>query len=198
MDTLFLNSKNLGQLDHDLTATSVESCLAWESSQSYPKNISFKYQMNMRSMRLLRVFCYYYFYPAMVGIYHDHSWSTIQYFLRSQEAFGVSIFPTNIHFLTWGAVSSCEWSFPTTTVGIAIINHPPNHHKRGGIPTIKKWLVYGIAIPTLYDITWYMDIWMLDDLRFFFRLMMLYIYNYILYIYIHAYIYIIYIYTYNM
>ena len=34
-------------------------------------------------------------------------------------------------------------------VGIAIINHPPFITKMGGIPTIKKRVVYDIAIPTL-------------------------------------------------
>ena len=36
-------------------------------------------------------------------------------------------------------------------VGIAIINHPPITIFMGGIPTIKNWVVYDIAIPTLHD-----------------------------------------------
>ena len=37
-------------------------------------------------------------------------------------------------------------------VGIATINHPPAITIfMGGIPTIKKWVVYDIAIPTLSE-----------------------------------------------
>ena len=86
-------------------------------------------------------------FGSMVS-YTNCQWNTDS--TTEAKSFQAKSFPRQVNtFLN--RIVTCryrKWGTHVNNVGIAIINHPPNHHKWVEKHQ-KKWVVYDIAIPTL-------------------------------------------------